>query len=289
MHMKNPILFGLMAILLLGGTITPALSQSSPNSNSVVINEVEIDPQNGSEFVELYNPTTQSIDVGGWSITPSANWKNYKIVENTVIEPQSFASFTHSNYWFMDFGDTISLTNNFGELIDKTPLLIDKNNDGKTWQRSTDGLDTDSTSDWELKRMTPNSSNGKLLDPDKEILYPFMGKTDKSEYTFGETLTISGSMAEVLFSDRFQNTPETVKVNIQGPNYYDTVALYPDRDLKFSTNFAIKKILGFDAGNYNVEISYGKNNINTNFVVSEELTSTVSETDSNELEIFTDK
>ena len=289
MHMKNPILFGLMAILLLGGTITPALSQSSPNSNSVVINEVEIDPQNGSEFVELYNPTTQSIDVGGWSITPSASWKNYKIVENTVIEPQSFASFTHSNYWFMDFGDTISLTNNFGELIDKTPLLIDKNNDGKTWQRSTDGLDTDSTSDWELKRMTPNSSNGKLLDPDKEILYPFMGKTDKSEYTFGETLTISGSMAEVLFSDRFQNTPETVKVNIQGPNYYDTVALYPDRDLKFSTNFAIKKILGFDAGNYNVEISYGKNNINTNFVVSEELTSTVSETDSNELEIFTDK
>ena len=45
MHMKNPILFGLIAILLLGGTITPVLSQSS--SDSVVINEVEINPLNG--------------------------------------------------------------------------------------------------------------------------------------------------------------------------------------------------------------------------------------------------
>ena len=54
MHLKSPLLFSLMAILLLGGTITPALSQSSPDSNSIVINEVEINnPSSGTEFVEL--------------------------------------------------------------------------------------------------------------------------------------------------------------------------------------------------------------------------------------------
>ena len=41
MHLKNPLLFGLMAILLLGGTITPVLSQSSPDLG-IVINEVEL-------------------------------------------------------------------------------------------------------------------------------------------------------------------------------------------------------------------------------------------------------
>ena len=41
MHVKNPILFGLMAILLLAGTITPGISQSTVDTK-VVINEVEI-------------------------------------------------------------------------------------------------------------------------------------------------------------------------------------------------------------------------------------------------------
>ena len=75
MHLKNPLLFGLMAILLLGGTITPGLSQSSLDSQ-IVINEVETNPagSDNSEFVELYNPTAAEIDVSGWSIVPSATW-----------------------------------------------------------------------------------------------------------------------------------------------------------------------------------------------------------------------
>ena len=43
MHLKNPLLFGLMAILLLGGTITPVLSQSVTDAQ-IIINEVEVNP-----------------------------------------------------------------------------------------------------------------------------------------------------------------------------------------------------------------------------------------------------
>ena len=111
-----------MAILLLGGTITPALSQSSPDS--IVINEVEINPTNGAEYVELYNPTSQPIDISGWFISPSSIWKKFEIPSNTIIESESFLAFSYSAYWFKDFGDTVSLTNNLGELIDTTLSLI---------------------------------------------------------------------------------------------------------------------------------------------------------------------
>ena len=86
MHLKNPLLFGLMAILLLGGTITPGLSQSSFDSD-IVINEVETNPigSDNSEFVELYNPTAVEIDVSGWSLIPSATWKTLEIPDGTII------------------------------------------------------------------------------------------------------------------------------------------------------------------------------------------------------------
>ena len=285
--MKNPCLFGLMAILLLGGTITPALSQSSPDS--VVINEVEINPTNGAEYIELYNPTSQSIDVGGWSITPSTTWKKYEIPSNTIIESESFLAFTHSAYWFKDFGDTISLTNNFGELIDTTPLLADADDDSNTWQRSVDGLDTDSASDWELKRMTPKSSNGKLIETGKDTTFSFIAQIDKSEYIFGDTITISGSISESLFLDNYYANPEIIKIKIDGPDYYNNLALFPDRNLNFSTEVNIKEIFGFNLGDYDVSISYGDNSVKTKFIIAEELGSSSIETESEFLEIFTDK
>ena len=164
MHLKNPLLFGLMAILLLGGTITPGLSQSSFDSE-IVINEVETNPagSDNSEFVELYNPTAKEIDVGGWSIVPSATWKTYEIPKNTIIEPNSFQAFTYVNFWLKDFGETITLRDATGNLIDETHLIKDLEDNSNSWQRTIDGLDTNSASDWELKRMTPKSSNGKFI------------------------------------------------------------------------------------------------------------------------------
>ena len=206
MHLKNPLLFGLMAILLLGGTITPVLGQSSSELNSVLINEIEMNPagsdagmgtagsgissksiegiSGSQEYVELYNPTSQEIDIGGWSLTPSATWKTYEIPPNTIIQPKSFLAFTNVNYWFKDFGETVSLYHNDGTLMDKTPLLVDKNDDSSSWQRITDGLDNNSIDDWELKRMTPISSNGKIIETNiNEFL--FTGEIEKTDYTFG--------------------------------------------------------------------------------------------------------
>ena len=287
MHLKNPLLFGLMAILLLGGTITPGLSQSSFDSE-IVINEVEINSagSDNSEFVELYNPTAKEIDVSGWSLIPSSTWKTYEIPDNTIIEANSFLAFTHVNFWFKDFGETVTLRDTTGNLIDETPLLKDLEDNANSWQRITDGLDTNSVSDWELKRMTPKSSNGKIIDIEESI-FSLIATLGNTEYTFNETVTISGNVSKELTNNL--SSPEMVKINIAGPNYFKNLALFPDRDLGFSTTLNLQKVLGFNQGDYDVKVSYGEYTSDLNFTISDEDTSSVSESAKVDLEIFTDK
>jgi len=287
MHLKNPLLFGLMAILLLAGTITPGISQSSFDSK-ILINEVETNPAGSdtSEFVELYNPTPIAIDVSGWSISPSATWKTLEIPEGTIIEANSFAAFTHVNFWFKDFGETITLRDTTGNLIDETPLIEDLENNNFSWQRTTDGFDTDSTSDWELARMTPKSSNGKLVETEDRV-FSLSATLGDTEYVFNETVTIAGSVSEELFTSL--SSPEMIKINIQGPNYFKNLALFPDRDLGFSTTLNLQKVLGFNQGDYDVNVSYGEYTADLNFTLGNEESSTKSKSESETLEIVTDK
>ncbi|MDC0199255.1 lamin tail domain-containing protein [Candidatus Nitrosopelagicus sp.] len=298
-----------MAILLLGGTITPALSQSSSDSQ-IVINEIELNPSgsdagigvggsgnesksvegtSGSqEYVELYNPTLQSIDIGGWSLMPTTSWKSYEIPVNTVIEPKSFLAFTHVNFWFNDFGDSISLIDNTGDVIDSTPLLVDKDDDGKSWQRIIDGLDSNSLTDWELKTMSPSSSNGSITEIETDS-FTLTAQTDNTSYQFGDYLTISGTVSEKLFVEKPFFTPEIIKLSIKGPSYFKNIAIFPDRDLNFSTTLGLQEVLGFKIGTYDVEIVYGENIIETNFTINADLEVSQSEIEAETLNIFTDK
>ena len=307
MHLKNPLLFGLMAILLLGGTITPAISQSSPEFG-IVINEVELNPKGSDagygtggsginsktttglsgaqEYVELYNTSDETIDISGWSIVPSATWKSLVIPGNTLIEPNSFLAFTYVNFWFKDFGETVTLVDNMGNVIDETPLLKDNDDESTTWQRATDGLDTDSTSDWELKRMTPKSSNGKII-TEESTSFSLTASIDNSEFTFGQTATISGSISEKLFT--VNSTPEIVKITVKGPSYFKNIALFPDRDLNFSTTLNIQKVLGFNQGDYSIDVSYGEHIANVGFSLVTESELETSDSITEQLSLSTDK
>ena len=184
--------------------------------------------------MELYNPTSQSIDISGWSLVPTASWKTFEIPDNTVIEPKSFLAFTHVNFWFTDFGETITLVDDIGDIIDETPLLVDRDDDSNSWQRITDGFDTDSDSNWELKRMSPKSSNGFVTAPEGES-FTLTGETDQAIYNFGQYVTIAGTVSEKIFVEKPFFTPEILKISIQGPNYFKNIAIFPDRDLNFST------------------------------------------------------
>ena len=62
----------LLSVLILVAFVVPADAQSSM-ADHVVINEVDINPpgddfSSPKEWVELYNPTENDVDIGGWKI-----------------------------------------------------------------------------------------------------------------------------------------------------------------------------------------------------------------------------
>ena len=310
MHLKNPLLFGLMAILFLGGTVAPVLGQSSPNSE-IVINEVETNPagsdagigvggsgnesksvegaSGAQEYVELYNSSSEEIDVGGWVLIPSTSWKSYTIPQNTLIAPNSFLAFTHVNFWFNNFGDTVSLYDKSGNLIDETPLLIDNDDSAMSWQRLTDGFDNDLASDWELKRISPKSSNGKVVTTMDSVSAKIDIVTDKGNYVFGDSVTISGTVSELLYKESPLYSPEIIQISVQGPAYFKNIALFPERDLEYSTTLDIRQVLGFGIGTYTISVTYGDANANSSFTVNTTPDELTPDKITEIVELFTDK
>ena len=130
----------------------------------VVINEVELNPpgtDTGNEWIELYNPTNYSIDLGGWRIsTTHGVTVTIVLEEGTIIEPHGYLVISYWGQWLDNEGESIILRNRLGVIIDVTPALYDTFNDLRSWSRYPNGRDTDSKSDWLFRVSTRGRSNG---------------------------------------------------------------------------------------------------------------------------------
>ena len=57
------------------------------NRNELVINEIMFDPgQDNNEFIEFYNNSSNSINVGGWRIEYE-NKKSFKLSDTSIVIP----------------------------------------------------------------------------------------------------------------------------------------------------------------------------------------------------------
>jgi hypothetical protein len=74
-----------------------------PNPGAVVINELLANsPGNEPDWIELYNTTNSSINIGGWFLSDSRNnLTKYQIAEGTTISPNQYIVFTQAQ----DFGN----------------------------------------------------------------------------------------------------------------------------------------------------------------------------------------
>ncbi|MBI2142613.1 lamin tail domain-containing protein [Candidatus Woesearchaeota archaeon] len=88
-------------------------------ANSVIITEVLYDPLNesGGEAVELYNPTNDAINMGGWVIATESSSTDATIPANTVLAPGSHYliadagwAFTNPAY-LADYEEALTLAN----------------------------------------------------------------------------------------------------------------------------------------------------------------------------------
>jgi hypothetical protein len=295
--MRSTLVIGLFGFFLLAGTVFPAMGQTPPSfADHVVINEIDINPpgddsKSVSEWIELFNPTDTSIDIGGWAIASTTALKQtMKIPVGTIIEPNKFLTYSYKSVWFTDVSETVQLRNAGGIVIDQTPSISDLKNDFTSWQRIYDGVDTNSPSDWKFEFSTAGSTNGKLVVPKTETgKATILISTDKSNYNFQETAIISGQVSEKLFVEKPFFQTAQIMIKIYGSNGYEkNISLFPDLNLKYQTTLSLQKVLGISGGAYYVVVQYGDTVASTQFEVSDKIIP-IDENAQNELSITTDK
>jgi len=271
--MKNIII--LLIILFLGGLTITANAQSTPNH--VVINEIELNPPGDDsksiiEWIELYNPTSSPVDIGGWHIASTNGLKKIMTVPTgSFIEPGKFLTYSYQSLWFTDSSESVELKDKNGIIVDKTPLFSDAKDDFTSWQRIYDGYDLDSATDWKFVTSTAGSSNGKLLTTTQQEGVTVSVSSDKSSYLFGETATIQGKISKQIFIVAPYFHADQILVKISGPNYDKTISLYPDLNLNYKTTLSLQQVLGINKGDYSVSVSYGGVTSNTGFSVGDQI------------------
>ena len=278
----------LLSVILIAGISAPAYAQTI--SDHVVINEVDTNPsgddsQYASEWVELYNPTDDDVDLSGWQIASTTVLKKtLTIPDGTIIDSGDFLTFVNEKVWFTDTGESIELKNTDGFVIDKTREIYDLDNDSKTWQRSYDGY-----SDWKFVSGTAGGSNGQLPTGEISDAVVVTISSDKSSYLFDETAIISGTVSEKIFIEKPFFQPESILITISGPNFDHAVSLYPDYNLNYATTLSLVQVLGIGEGIYDVSVIYDGVISETTFSVNSEVIEEIQEETVSPLIVMTGK
>lgn len=276
-ELKLHIMFGFLVVILLLGQAFPVMGQSSNIADHVVINEVDINPLGDdskivSEWVELYNPTNQTIDLGGWSIGATTGLRTaYKVNEGTKLASGDFITFSHGPLWFPDTS-IIQLKNKNATVVDETPTLRDIDNNLKSWQRTIDGLDTDSSNDWAFRTSNAGSSNGKATSSTTGESLSIKISTDKLIYVFGDVVKISGDVSKIVAMPHQTYTGQSIHLTLTGPeDFKKTLSLFPDRMNMFKTEMKTDKVLKIPEGDYKAVVEYGGQTAETTFSIFEKL------------------
>ena len=246
-----------------------ALLCAAPAWADVVINEIETNPPGNDsdgplEWVELYNPGPADADVGGWQIASSGG-EALVLPPGASVGAGGYAAFSHGPLWFLNRGDSARLLDAAGQLVDATPLVADVRNDEMTWQRTADGLDTDSADDWEAGAPTWGESNGgpePVPRRDPVSVYVEAG----GPYVAGQPAVITGSVSEPAYSDR-DRVQLPVRIEISGPSEAQTVR-YPDASLSFSFEAQTGGVLGLAPGRYTATAHYAGSYASAEFEVA---------------------
>jgi len=133
-------------------------------NNHTIINEVELNPPEDDrlsttmEWVELYNPTSSSVEIGGCTLS-TTHGETLTIHSGTILQPKGYLV-VESSRWLVNDDELLILRNSLGEEIDITPIISDADNDNRAWARSPNGKDSDSLSDWRFQSSTKGYSNG---------------------------------------------------------------------------------------------------------------------------------
>lgn len=188
-------------------------------SSSLVINEFLSHPSSGNDWIEIYNPTSNNIDLSSWTLVDSTS--TMKTLSGTITS-NGFTSFDVSNR-LNNTGDNIYLKDSSGSTIDSYSYSTDPGTD-KSIGRSPDG------GNWTtLTSLSKGSSNGN-------------GQSTAPTST--PTITNSPTPSQQTNSLSITNTPASVNSD---QSFTVSVSLTDDSNKNFYLKGAFKKN---DSSNY---------------------------------------
>jgi endonuclease YncB( thermonuclease family) len=127
--------------------------------DTILINEVELNPEGNDEeeWIELYNPTAVDINISNFEIKPLFQSPTIELPSDAVIEAGETYVLELDSSPLSNMGESLVLENTTGDIQDRTPSLVDRSDDDRTWQRIPDG-----NNEWQFVENT----QGDLNDPD---------------------------------------------------------------------------------------------------------------------------
>src|ERR687891_1426717 len=143
---------------------SPSSPSSSPSlttsKTAVMINEIELNPpgeyDEGKEWVELYNPSDEDINISNFEISTSSESATIKLPPDAIIEAGETYVIELEEQILSNTVDSLVLTNAAtGDIQDRTPSLVDRSDDDRTWQRIPDG-----NNEWQFVEGTEGNANG---------------------------------------------------------------------------------------------------------------------------------
>src|SRR5918994_2222121 len=129
--------------------------------DSTLVNEVELNPRGNDleeEWIELYNPTSVDVNISDFQISPLFQSPTIELPPDAVIEAGETYVIELDRPMLSNTGESLVLANATGDIQDRTPSLVDKSDDDRTWQRIPDG-----NNEWQFVENTQSNAND---DPD---------------------------------------------------------------------------------------------------------------------------
>lgn len=149
-----------------GRSLSWDLSLALKACRHVVINEFEQNPigtDSGEEWIELYNPSSKDVNIGGWRLVDSYYKKTVLIPSGTVLAaggylvvPWTNGSLINSKFIALNLFDLA------GREVDCTLEAIDEKNSDLCWARCPDGKDLGDKQDWDFRASTRGGPNGGI-------------------------------------------------------------------------------------------------------------------------------
>ena len=137
------------------------------------------------EWVELFNPYDQPVDLTGWSLQTARGQRHTESLSGSIpahgflVHQFTGQALDNGEVKGFPLQESVTLVDTKGTRVDSAPWLKDLGDDDRTWQRSFDG-----SSRWEMQVASRGVSNGFVLltEADLDGLVTILGECFQEAY-----------------------------------------------------------------------------------------------------------